>query len=180
MKRILLLLLLTPLSLAAQNTNVFEIVFKMDKVLQYKSNLNEGKFLNDLSWAWNSKNACFPETQKLKFTGRHVFFTGIIPAHSITTIKVIPKNKKDNLSVYAYQISENEAYIVPDLPRCVTCEADHKHDYRSRSRKYKWFERQIGNFTAIHNSCRLVIGVTGADNLDEAEFTIEITTRAYR
>lgn len=39
-----------------------------------KGNINQGKPMGDLSWAWKSNNACFPETQKNKFTGNHVLY----------------------------------------------------------------------------------------------------------
>lgn len=55
----------------------------------YKGNLSNGTQLTDLSWAWSSANACFPETQKSKFTGNHVFFTGVIPKYSEITVTVV-------------------------------------------------------------------------------------------
>lgn len=154
------------------------IKFEVGKELTYKANLNEGKFIEDLSWAWSSQNACFPKTQELKFTGKHVLFTGIIPAHSVTTVTITPKDKNANFSVYGYQISENDDYTVPNLPRCVSCEADHKWDYKKRG-KTQTHVRSITDFTTINNSYRLVIGVTGANKLSEGEFYITVKTEKY-
>jgi len=64
----------------------------------YKGNLSQGQPLDDLSWAWSSANACFPETQKHKFTGNHVFFSGIIPKYSEMTVTVIPDDATANFS----------------------------------------------------------------------------------
>ena len=174
----IIFVLLFGIKINAQSKFVSAIQFEIGKESSYKANLNEGKFIDDLSWAWSSQNACFPETQKQKFTGKHVLFTGIIPAHSVTTVVVTPKNKNANFSVYAYQISENESYTVPDLPRCVSCEADHKWDYKKRG-KTQTHVRTITDFTAINNSYRLVIGVTGADGLATGEFEIKVITKKY-
>ena len=166
-------------SVPAQNTVVSSVLIEIGKEHIYEANLKDGVFLNDLSWAWSSQNACFTEIQKSKFTGKHIFFTGIIPAHSITSIEVIPVDKNANFSVYAYQINLNEDFLVPDLPRCIACEADFKWSYRKRN-KHQNHIRKIGDFTAIDYSYRLVIGVTGANGLDQGEFYIKITTKAYR
>ena len=182
MKYLLTLLLIFPfLSTSAQVKESFinAVDFEIGKEISYEGNLNEGRFLGDLSWAWSSQNACFPKTQKNKFTGKHILFTGIIPAHSITTITLIPKNKKDNLSLYAYQINIGEDLVVPNLPHCITCEADHKWDYNKKGRKKQNHKRMVTNFTAINSSYRLIIGVTGADGLDEADFKIVIETIQY-
>jgi len=160
----------------AQEKFITAIDFELNKEIDYKANLNEGKVLDDLSWAWSSQNACFPKTQKHKFTGKHVLFTGIIPPYSETTITVTPKDKKANFSVYAYQINLNEDFVVPNLPHCITCEADHKWDYRKKGRKKQKHIRTIDNLTAINNSYRLVIGVVGADRLEEGEFIITVKT----
>ncbi len=180
MKKVFVLLnFLFLLNITAQNTAVNSVLIAVGKENIYKANLNEGIYIKDLSWAWNSQNACFTEIQKSKFTGKHVFFTGIIPAHSIASIEVIPVDKKANFSVYAYQINLNEDFLVPDLPHCIACEADFKWDYRKKNR-YQNHIRKIGDFTAIDYSYRLVIGVTGANGLNQGAFYIKIKTKAYR
>jgi len=176
MKKIVFLLLITSSPLWSQSTFITAIDFELNKEIDYQANLNEGKYLDDLSWAWSSQNACFPKTQKHKFTGKHILFTGIIPPHSETTITITPKDKKANFSVYAYQINLNEDFVVPNLPHCITCEADHKWDYRKKGRKRQNHIRTIDNLTAIDNSYRLVIGVAGTDGLVEGAFIITVKT----
>jgi len=154
------------------------IDFVVGKEIAYRANLNEGRFLTDLSWAWSSQNACFPKTQKSKFTGKHILFTGIIPAHSITKIIVIPKKRRANLSLYAYQINLTEDFVVPNLPHCISCEADSKWDYKKRNRTQN-HKRMVGDFTAINSSYRIVIGVTGAEGLSEADFILKVVTKEY-
>ena len=179
MKKLLILTLFVSLHVFGQDTAISRILIETGKENIYKANLNEGIFIKDLSWAWSSQNACFIETQKSKFTGKHVFFTGIMPAHSITSVEVVPVDKKANISVYAYQINLDEDFLVPDLPHCITCEADFNRDYRKRNRHQSYF-RKIGDFTAIDYSYRLVIGVAGANGLDQGEFYIKIKTSNYR
>ena len=154
---------------------IYGVELVKNKQVAYKGNLNEGVFLKDLSWAWNSSNACFPATQKSKFTGKHLFYTGVIPSYSEVEIIVIPKNKRANFSVYGYQIPLEKQDLVPNLPRCISCEADHKWDRPKRGKKQN-HKRIIKGFTALRNQYRLVIGVTGANGLDEGEFTIVIKT----
>jgi len=155
----------------------FEVVPEANKDVSYVGNLNQGQKINDLSWAWSSQNACFPETQKQKFTGNHVFFTGIIPTYSELTITVIPKDPKANFSIYAYQVGEDKIPMVPDLRSCIRCEADHKWD-RKKRRKTQDHTRTISGLTALNSSFRIIIGVVGAEGLEEGEFTLVISTKS--
>ncbi len=174
--KIILVFLILPFFTIAQNEYVFKVNFVKNKITSLEVNLSEGVFLDDLSWAWNSQNACFPETQKSKFTGKHLFFTGILSEKSKATITVIPKNKRKNLSLYAYQMPLNDTFLVPNLPHCIACEADHKNDYKKYGKPKQNHKRKVSNFIALDNSYRIVIGVTGADNLSVAEFILEIKT----
>lgn len=168
-----LLLIASGMSATAQKPKVYSIEPVPNGTVSYVANLSEGNKLTDLSWAWNSSNACFPETQKQKYTGNHVFFTGIIPKYSEMTVTVIPTDKKANFSVYAYEIGVNSDNIVPNLPSCIRCEADHKWD-RPWKGKTQDHTRIVKNLVAINNPYRVVIGVTGADGLEEGAFTIKI------
>ena len=160
------------------NAQVFKIEAVPNQEVSYKGNLNQGKKLDDLTWAWNSSNACFPATQKTKFTGNHVFFTGLIPKYSEITVTVIPKDPNANFSVYAYEVGANNMSIVPDLPRCIRCEADHKRERNFVGKAPQDHTRKVSNLVAINKPYRLVIGVTGADGLEEGEFTLVIATKS--
>jgi len=178
MKIIVIILSFVAIQAQAQNKTSFinAIEFELGKEISYLANLNEGKYLDDLSWAWKSNNACFPKTQKLKFTGKHILFTGIMPAHSEVRITITPTDKRANFSVYAYQINTEEDFVVPNLPHCIACEADHKWDYKKRGRPNQDHTRKVEDFIAIDNSYRIVIGVTAANMLDEGEFVLKIET----
>ena len=172
-----ILFFVTTLQIQAQFLSA--INFEIGKEISYKANLNEGKFIDDLSWAWSSQNACFPETQKHKFTGKHILFTGIMPTHSNVEVIVTPADKNANFSVYGYQINLNDDFVVPNLPHCITCEADYKWDYAKKHKPKQNHIRKIRDFTAIDSSYRLVIGVTAANGLTEADFIISIITKEY-
>ncbi len=140
-----------------------------------EGSLADGMRLSDLSWAWNSSNACFPATQKEKFTGNHVFFVTELPARSILTVTVKPKKSGVNLSLYGYQIAPAKVILPEDLQSCVTCEADHKWDYPKRG-KTQGDERTM-TFNAITNSYKIVIGVAGANGLTEGDFTLSFALK---
>lgn len=178
MKIVVYLLMFLPITLFAQDPVVYGIEPLPNQEVAYSGSLSQGVFLNDLSWAWSSSNACFPETQKQKFTGKHVFFTGIIPKYSEMTVTVVPVDPSQNFSIYAYEIGVNSNDLVPDLPRCIRCEADHKRERNFAGRPPQDHTRTVGNLVAINNPYRVVIGVTGADGLEDGEFTLVINTKS--
>lgn len=137
-------------------------------------NLNQGAPMTDLSWAWSSNNACFPETQKQKFTGNHVLYYTDLASYSEMEITVVPKDPEANFSIYAYQVgtvSENK--LVPNLSSCTRCEADHKWDYKKRG-KTQDHTRTVKDILALANPFQVVIGVVGADGLAEGEYELHI------
>jgi hypothetical protein len=145
------------------------------KTATVTGSLKDGAQLTDYSWAWNSANACFPATQKAKFTGNHVFFMTKLPPRSILTVTVRPKDKSKNLSIYGYQIAPDKNTLPENLQSCVTCEAEHKWDYPKRGRTQD--ESRSITFNATTNSYNIIIGVTGADGLTEADFTVAFTLK---
>lgn len=172
-KAVQLLILLFVFTMHAQDATIYAIEPVANGEISYRGDLAEGQMLTDLSWAWSSSNACFPETQKQKFTGNHVFFTGIIPRYSEMTVTVVPDDPNANFSLYAYEIGENKTDLVPNLPSCIRCEADHKWD-RPKAGKTQDHSRVVTDLVAINNPYRVVIGVTGADGLAEGAFTLKI------
>lgn len=148
-----------------------------DKTMSWKGNLSDGVKINDLSWAWQSSVACFPETQKAKFTGNHVIYQTELPKYSIMDITVVPDDPKQNFSVYAYTVGATNDAMVPNLPSCVSCEAEHKWD-RPKVGKTQDHTRTITNLTAINNPYRVVIGVVGADGLTSGGYTLKVSLKS--
>ncbi len=177
MKALVLTLLLISMNLSiAQQQTVYTIEPIPNGEVFYKGDLSQGHPLSDLSWAWSSANACFPETQKHKFTGSHVFFTGIIPKYSEMTVTVIPDDPQANFSIYAYEIGVNKNDLVPNLPSCIRCEADHLWD-RPKSGKSQDHTRTVTDLVAINNPYRVVIGITGANGLNQGTFTLKVSMK---
>lgn len=156
----------------AQNTKIKVLKVKANGTVAYQGNLSEGQQISSLRWASNSSVACFPATQNKKFTGNHVFYSTTIPRRSEMFIKVIPKNKSQNFSLYAYEVGLTNTQIPPNLNRCISCEADHKWDYK-RKGKTQDHTRQV-RLNAINNPYKVIIGVVGAEGLNQGDFTLEI------
>ena len=181
MKKISLLAMLVlviglSISASAQNNmtvNTIEVVG--NKTSTVEGSLKDGVKLKSLEWAWMSSNACFPATQGTKFTGNHVLYVAELPPRSIMTVTVKPKNDGTNLSLYGYQIGVEKVVLPEDLQYCVTCEADHEKQYLRRG------ETRTGTrtmrFNSIGNSYKVVIGVAGANELTEGNYTLEITLK---
>lgn len=138
--------------------------------VRVEGDLAQGAPMPDLSWAWNSQNACFVATQQKKFTGNHVLYQTEIPPRSEMTIRVIPADPNANFSIYAY--SGGGGAVVPDLPSCVSCEADFKWDYKVRG-KTQDHTRSV-QLRAVNNPYPVTIGVVGADGLNSGMFTLEV------
>ena len=154
------------------NKKVSVLNVKANATVSYEGSLSDGQQISNLSWAANSSVACFPATQNQKFTGNHVLYSTTIPKRSEMFIKIIPKNKKHNLSLYAYQVGLTNEQLPPNLSSCVTCEADYKWDRKWRG-KTQDHTRKV-RLNAINRPYKVVIGVVGAEGLTEGDFTIEI------
>ncbi|SHG70221.1 hypothetical protein [Winogradskyella jejuensis] len=173
-KLIILALLLSSLSIYSQKV----IQYQDGNDLFIKGNLSEGKPMTDLSWAWQSNNACFPETQKKKFTGNHVLYYTDLPVYSEMEVTVVPKDPSKNFSIYAYQVGKvSENKLVPNLSSCTRCEADYKWDYKRRGRTQD-HTRTVKDLLAIRNPFQVVIGVVGANGLVEGEYELHIKLKS--
>ena len=173
----MILVVICVITTFAQNKKptIWEVQTVSGKTATVTGALKDGAQLSDYSWAWNSSNACFPATQKAKFTGNHVFFMTRLPLHSILTVTVRPKVESKNISIYGYQIAPDKTTLPEDLQSCVTCEAEHKWDYPKRGRTQD--QSRTITFNATTNSYNIVIGVTGADGLTDADFTLSFTLK---
>jgi hypothetical protein len=144
------------------------------KVIQVKGDLSEGAPMADLSWAWNSSVACFPETQAQKFNGNHVLYGLDLPSYSELEITLIPDDKKANFSLYAYEVGMiNDGNLVPNLSSCIRCEVDHKWDYKYRGQTQD-HTRSVDDILAIRNPYQVVIGVVGAEGLATGGYTLQV------
>lgn len=172
-----LLLFFIPLSLFGQESNsIFKMVnLKMGEERTFKGNLSEGKAIDDLSWAWKSNVACFPETKADRFNGYHVLYVLELPADSQLEINLSPETPEIDLSVYAYMVSKvTEKNLVPNLNSCQRCEVDHRPDGDWVNRDKDDPNRSVDNILTLGRSKEVVIGVVGSNGLKEGSYTLEL------
>lgn len=139
--------------------------------------LANGRIIEDLSWASSSSNACFVAIQNPKFRGNHVFFATTIPPHSIMNISVTPTDAAGDLSMYAYMSGMNEHYLVPDLPRCITCEADYKWDGVWKG-KVQTSERKVEFNNPTDGPYSILIGVTAPKGVTSGQFHLKVKVKS--
>lgn len=184
MKRIVIfvtsVILLTLFALAQGKgwpKEVTVVASKSNETVTATGDLATGKIIEDLSWASSSSNACFPATQNLKFRGHHVFYATTIPPRSIMKISVKPDDEKVDLSIYAYMMGNQDFSLVPNLARCITCEADHKWD-RPWKGKVQTSERKVEFQNPTQNIYNILIGVAAPKDVTTGKFKVEIKTES--
>jgi hypothetical protein len=171
-----LFLLLSNIAVSQAPEGVLKIDAKPNEVTSFNGKLENGAKIEDLSWASSSQNACFPATQNTKFRGNHVLHYFEIPRYSVVTVKLIPKDKSANFSLYGYQVGTTNYSVPPNLSSCVSCEASHKWD-RPKVGQTQDHTRSI-EFNSTTNPYNIFIGVAGADDLMKGEYTIEIDLKS--
>ena len=178
MKYILLAVLAMVLALSTVGQAVAQKVQYVKVLPGYETsikwNLSQGKTMNDLSWAWNSSVACFPAIRQKKFTGHHVLYFTDLPKYSDMEITLIPDNPADNLSLYAYEVGKvSAANTVPNLNSCIRCETDFKWEFERRGQTQD-HTRKVRNLIALNHPYQVVIGVAGANGLNQGKYTLRI------
>ncbi len=145
-----------------------------------RGDLKDGDFMEYLYWAWDAAVACFTEPEAEKFTGKHVLYKIDLPSYTSFKITVIPDDKQANFSLYAYEAGRiTEANTVPNLKRCVRCEADF-YSERPRKGRPQDHTRWVEDILAIRNPYQVLIGVVGANGLAEGGFELQIEIAPYR
>lgn len=161
-------------SISAQwPSNVTVIDMDEKDSIAVQGDLATGTPMKDLSWAWNSANACFPATQSSKFKGNHVFFAVTMPPQCEMFISVTPTDGKADLSMYAYRIGAAEYNLVPNLGSCITCEADHKWDGNWKN-KVQTAERKVSFQNPGTENYNILIGISGPQAAVSGAFSLKI------
>jgi hypothetical protein len=165
------------LSMAQWPSEVTVVVSKSNDSVTVSGDLANGAIMEDISWAASSSNACFPATQNLKFRGNHVLYATSMPPRSIMTITVSPVDANGDLSIYGYMMGGTEYRVVPNLPSCITCEADHKWD-RPWKGKVQTSERKIEFQNPTQNTYNIVIGVAAPKDVTTGQFNLKIKLKS--
>jgi hypothetical protein len=166
-------LLISISSLAQWPSNVTEINLDDKDSVIIQGDLSKGSPMSDLSWAWNSANACFPATQSAKFKGNHVFFAVTMPKQCELFISVTPADANGDLSIYAYRIGSAEYNLVPALGSCITCEADHKWDGNWKN-KVQTSERKVSFQNPGQENYNILIGVSAPKGVAAGQFSLKV------
>jgi hypothetical protein len=169
--------LVSSVSKAQWPSNVTKVDSKANDSVIVSGDLAAGVLMEDLSWAANSSNACFPATQNLKFRGNHVLYATSLPPRSILTISVTPTDANGDLSIYGYMMGNKEYMIVPNLPGCITCEADHKWDGKWKG-KVQTSERKIEFQNPTQNTYNIVIGVTAPKDVVSGQYNLKLKLKS--
>lgn len=181
MKKVLFPILVILLAVSHVNaqwpSNVTSIESKANDSVIVSGDLASGALMEDLSWAANSSNACFPATQNLKFRGNHVLYATSIPPRSILAISVNPADANGDLSIYGYMMGNTEYRVVPNLPSCISCEADHKWDGKWKG-KVQTSERKIEFQNPTQNTYNIVIGVAAPKDVITGKFNLKLKLKS--
>lgn len=181
MKKVLFPILVILLAVSHVNaqwpSNVTSIESKANDSVIVSGDLASGALMEDLSWAANSSNACFPATQNLKFRGNHVLYATSIPPRSILAISVNPADANGDLSIYGYMMGNTEYRVVPNLPSCISCEADHKWDGKWKG-KVQTSERKIEFQNPTQNTYNIVIGIAAPKDVITGKFNLKLKLKS--
>jgi hypothetical protein len=79
--------------------------------------------------------------------------------------------------MYGYMIGSNVFRVVPNLPSCITCEADFKWD-RPVKNKVQTSERTIELRNPTTNSYNIVIGVAGPKDVTTGQYNLVIKLKS--
>ncbi len=169
---LLAIMLVSSFSYAQFPSSVKRINAQPNKTTTVIGNLAFGKVISNLRWASYSSNACFPATQNKKFNGNHVLYSVDLPPYSEMFITLIPTDRNANMSIYAYSIGKTNYSIPPALASCISCEAEHKWDYKKRG-KTQDHTRTV-RLNATKYGYNVVIGAVGANGLKKGAFKIKI------
>jgi hypothetical protein len=165
------------ITMAQWPSNVTVVESKSNDSVTVSGDLANGALMQDLSWAANSTNACFVATQNLKYRGNHVLFATTMPPHSIMYITVTPDDTNGDLSIYGYMMGGTEYRIVPNLPSCITCEADYKWD-RPVKNKVQTHERKMEFQNPTGNTYNIVIGVAAPKDVSTGQFNVKVKVKS--
>lgn len=160
--------------LAPKNQSPQPVEIVAGQKTSYKAQLDDGQIIADLSWAWQSSVACFPAIRQEHFNGSHVFFTGVIPARTEITVRLIPDDPKADMSLYGFLTGVDNEPLPPNLSSCIRCEADHDRGRPVAGRPDRGNTRVLQQMLAIQRPYRVTIGVAGAQGLQSGGFTLEI------
>lgn len=157
---------------SAYPSHVSAIAIQENKTVSVSGDIADGIEVKDLGFAERSSVACFPGTQNEKFRAKHRFYSFKIDGRSIATIKLIPEDLSEAMSLYAYQVATTNYTLPPELGSVTSCEADHIYE-RPRKGHTEDGTRTV-KLNSVGNPYNVVVAVTGKAGIT-GKFKLEVT-----
>ena len=123
-----------------------------------------------LDWAARSEVACFPNHHFKHFSGAHKLYLTKIPPNSNMVIRVIPKDPKLDLSLYAWMGDVSK--LPPATHRAITCESS--YGSKSMSRPFSPGRTETVKLNSVRHGYNVAIGVSAAQKVTKGAYTIEV------
>ncbi len=153
-------------------TNVGYIRAVKGSTVSIKGNLKNGQLMEDLEWAESSSMACWVGIRNVEFEGNHLGYWIDLPKKSIVKITVTPTSSKTRINLYGYS-GYDFIKIPPYVSRCTSCEASFP-EWIGQPNLSEPAKPQTIEFNATTIRNRVYIGVAGARNVLDGEFTLTI------
>lgn len=150
-------------------------------VSEVTGNIKDGQILSSLRWAEQSNVACFPGTRFEMFTGNHIFYRITLPAASSMVVTITPK---DNAQISLYALRQGTSVVdqtvPPNVKSAISCEASYPIYANlpgGRTVKNKDNGTRKIEYISVGSPFSILIGVAGAKDSVEGEFTMKIEVK---
>ena len=145
---------------------------KKGKRTKFEGRLENGKFLEDLSWATSSQIACWPSIRDVEFQGKHVGYWFDLPDHSVATITVTPKHSNSRINIYGYTSFDLQR-VPPNITYAQSCEASHP-TWVGEPNFNEPAKPQSIQLNTVSSRTMVYFAVAGAKNITSGEYTVTI------
>ena len=136
--------------------------------VSFQENIANGELI-DLSWAASASIACWPTQEDTNFSGKHMFFSFTQEPATEFAAVVVPTEDID-VNLYMLQVGiDEEVQFPPNLSATVTCEAGYPAATNNNAG-----EPDLAKVIAIRQSYQIVVGVAGANGLEQGSFSLYV------
>lgn len=158
---------------AQEDAAVELIACEKGETVQLIGDLSAGQQIS-IDWAASSQVACFPATRFVEFRGNHLFYRVDLPRYSKVIITVKPTGRQRiNLYGISQGADPSRHAVPPQITSGVSCEASYPK-YYGEPNLSKGGETRSIELNAINNPYSVLIGVAGARDVLEGEFTLQV------
>jgi hypothetical protein len=154
---------------------VTELTLDEDGNAQVSGSLESGLPICDLSFAWSSQVACFPEPQAYLYETNTRFYAVTMPKAGTMTVTVTPDPGVD-LSVYGLQMGTTSFYTPPNNPSATSCEQSPKKNFATVGGAGA---AESLTFVSTGNPYNILIAVSAPAGIDPSKsgYTLDIAAK---